>query len=60
MKTAITKIGMDKLRNMTPMAEGGEGFIYEYGGDILKIYKKNVDIASKEKKITLLIQEEPP
>ncbi len=60
MKTAITKIGMDKLRNMTPMAEGGEGFIYEYGGDILKIYKKNVDIASKEKKITLLIQKNLP
>lgn len=60
MKTAITKIGMDKLRNMTPMAEGGEGFIYEYGGDILKVYKKNVDIASKEKKITLLIQKNLP
>lgn len=60
MKTAFTKIGMDKLRNMTPMAEGGEGFIYEYGGDILKVYKKNVDIASKEKKITLLIQKNLP
>lgn len=60
MKTAITKIGMDKLRNMTPMAEGGEGFIYEYGSDILKIYKKNVDSASKEKKITLLIQKNLP
>lgn len=60
MKTAITKIGMDNLRNMTPMAEGGEGFIYEYGGDILKVYKKNVDIASKEKKITLLIQKNLP
>lgn len=60
MKTAITKIGMDKLRNMTPMAEGGEGFIYEYGGDILKVYKKNVDIASKEKKINLLIQKNLP
>lgn len=60
MTTAFTKIGMDKLRNMTPITEGGEGYIYEYGGDILKIYKKNVDIASKERKITLLIQKNLP
>lgn len=60
MTTAFTKIGMDKLRQMKPITEGGEGYIYDYGGDILKIYKKNVDIASKEKKITLLIQKNLP
>lgn len=60
MTTAFTKIGLNKLRQMTPMTEGGEGYIYEYGGDILKVYKKNVDIASKEKKITLLIQKNLP
>ena len=60
MTTAFTKIGMDKLQQMTPITEGGEGYIYDYGGDILKIYKKNVDIASKEKKITLLIQKSLP
>jgi hypothetical protein len=34
------------------MAEGGEGIIYEYKGNILKVYKNNVDLSAKERKIT--------
>ena len=51
MKMALTRIGKEKIRQLTPITEGGEGYIYEFGNDILKIYKPCVDIAAKEKKV---------
>ncbi len=41
----------DKILNMQPLAEGGEAFLYDYGEDVLKIYKSNVDLKQKKKKI---------
>lgn len=46
MKMALTRIGKEKIRQLTPITEGGEGYIYEFGNDILKIYKPCVDIAA--------------
>lgn len=60
MKLALTKIGKEKINQLTPLAEGGEGYIYEYGNDILKIYKPCVNIAAKEKKIQLLMDKTLP
>ena len=37
MKMALTRIGKEKIRQLTPITEGGEGYIYEFGNDILKI-----------------------
>lgn len=60
MKMALTRIGKEKIRQLTPITEGGEGYIYEYGNDILKIYKPCVDIAAKEKKVAMLIDKPLP
>lgn len=60
MKLALTKIGKEKINQLTPLAEGGEGYIYEYGNDILKIYKPCVNITAKEKKIQLLMDKALP
>lgn len=57
---AAIKIGKEKIRQLTPIAEGGEGYIYVYKNDILKIYKPCVDIAAKERKISLLINKALP
>lgn len=40
----------------TPLAEGGEGVIYEQDGQIIKLYKPAVNLKSKQKKIALLIE----
>lgn len=40
----------------TPLTEGGEGRIYAYKGKLLKIYKPCVNLASKQKKIRMLIE----
>lgn len=53
----ITKSELNKLNRLT---EGGEGIIYEYGNDILKIYKSNVNLDSKEKKVKALISKSLP
>lgn len=42
-------------KSYTPIAEGGEGFIYEYKGKIVKVYKEHVDKGIKEKKIKALM-----
>ena len=60
MKMALTRIGKEKIRQLTPITEGGEGYIYEFGNDILKIYKPCVDIAAKEKKVAMLIDKPLP
>lgn len=46
--------------NKTPLTEGGEGVIYEFNGQIIKIYKPVVNMQSKEKKVKLLIQKTLP
>ena len=46
--------------NKTPLAEGGEGIIYELNGEIIKIYKPVVNIKSKENKVRLLINKSLP
>jgi len=40
----------------TPLAEGGEGVIYEYNRQIIKVYKPNVNLQSKHNKVQMLIQ----
>ena len=60
MKMALTRIGKEKIRQLTPITEGGEGYIYEFGNDILKIYKPCVDIVAKEKKVAMLIDKPLP
>lgn len=42
--------------NKVPLAEGGEGVIYEHGAQVVKIYKHNVNLQSKQNKVQLLIQ----
>ena len=48
------------LSKLLPIAEGGEGIIYEYGHSVIKIYKPCVNISSKQKKVQLLIQKTLP
>jgi len=50
------KISKSELNQLKRLTEGGEGIIYEYGNDILKIYKSNVNMASKEKKVKALLK----
>lgn len=40
----------------TPLTEGGEGYIYEYNGKIIKTFKPHIDIAAKERKVNTLIK----
>lgn len=54
------RINNTELRQLSPLTEGGEGIIYDYKGNILKIYKSCVDIKSKEKKVSMLIQKTLP
>lgn len=46
--------------NKTPLTEGGEGIIYELGGQIIKIYKPTVNMKSKENKVKMLIKKSLP
>ena len=48
------------LSKLLPIAEGGEGIIYEYGHSVIKIYKPCVNISSKQKKVQLLIKKTLP
>ena len=34
MKMALTRIGKEKIRQLTPITEGGEGYIYEYSENL--------------------------
>lgn len=44
----------------TPLTEGGEGYIYEYNGKIIKTFKPHIDIAAKERKINALMKTNLP
>ena len=35
----------------TSLTEGGEGYIYECNGKIIKTFKPQIDIAAKERKV---------
>lgn len=48
------------LSKLLPIAEGGEGIIYEYYNSVIKIYKPCVNLSSKQKKVQLLIQKALP
>ena len=54
------KISKSELNQLNRLTEGGEGIIYEYGNDILKIYKSNVNMTSKEKKVKALLEKSLP
>lgn len=42
------------------LAEGGEGIIYEYRNKLIKAYKPHVNLATKEKKVKLLMAKNLP
>lgn len=44
----------------TPLTEGGEGYIYEYNGKIIKIFKPHIDISAKERKVNALMKASLP
>ena len=44
----------------TPLTEGGEGYIYEYIGKIIKTFKPHIDIAAKERKVNALTKASLP
>ena len=44
----------------TPLTEGGEGYIYEYNGKIIKTFKPHIDIAAKERKVNSLMKANLP
>lgn len=47
--------------NKTPLAEGGEAFIYEYDdAHVLKIFKDHIDLDEKESKVSKLINKKLP
>lgn len=49
------------VRGKTPLAEGGEGIIYEYGKkSVIKIYKSHINFAAKQQKIQTLIKTNLP
>lgn len=43
-----------------PLTEGGEGYIYEYNGKIIKTFKSHIDIAAKERKVNALMKTSLP
>lgn len=49
-----------KILKQTPLAEGGEGIIYDLGDNVLKVYKDSVDKQEKLKKIKLLMTKSLP
>lgn len=40
----------------TPLTEGGEGYIYEHNGKIIKTFKPHIGIAAKERKVSALMK----
>lgn len=44
----------------TPLTEGGEGYIYEHNGKIIKTFKPHIDIAAKERKVNALMKTSLP
>ena len=52
-----------KVRNpagLPVIAEGGEGVLYEYHGEVLKCFKPGVDTEAKKRKIRLLMKKALP
>lgn len=49
-----------KVLKQTPLAEGGEGIIYDLGDNVLKVYKDSVNKQEKLKKIKLLMTKSLP
>lgn len=43
-----------------PLTEGGEGYIYEHNGKIIKTFKQHIDIAAKERKVNELMKANLP
>jgi serine/threonine protein kinase len=50
----------DKILKQSPIAEGGEGIIYEINDTILKVYKNTVDKNEKLNKIKSLMSKQLP
>lgn len=49
------------VKGKTPLAEGGEGIIYEYGKkSVIKIYKPHINLVAKQQKIQTLIKANLP
>jgi len=48
------------ITTRTPITEGGEGYIYEYNGKIIKIFKPHINIAAKERKVNALMKASLP
>lgn len=46
--------------NRTILTEGGEGYIYEHNGKVIKIFKPHIDIAAKERKVNTLMKASLP
>ena len=44
----------------TPLTEGGEGYIYEYNGKIIKTFKPHIDLSAKERKVNALMKTSLP
>lgn len=44
----------------TPLTEGGEGYIYEHNGKIIKTFKPHIDITAKERKVNALMKTSLP
>lgn len=44
----------------TPLTEGGEGYIYEYNGKIIKTFKPHIDLSAKERKVNALMKASLP
>ena len=49
-----------KILKQTPLAEGGEGIIYDLGDNVLKVYKDSVNKQEKLQKIKLLMTKSLP
>ena len=44
----------------TPLTDGGEGYIYEYNGKIIKTFKPHIDLSAKERKVNALMKASLP
>lgn len=54
------RLGIWNKNRLVRITEGGEGVIYEYEGNILKLFKSGTDLQAKEKKVKLLLKKELP
>lgn len=47
-------------KTRTPLTEGGEGYIYEHNGRVIKTFKPHIDVVEKERKVNTLIKTSLP